>query len=54
MEKRNDKWIASRRGGNRGCLCADNTYKRECCDGSRWAQGIGQISAVPIEPDEKN
>jgi hypothetical protein len=34
-------------GGSRGCLCKDEkTYSRECCDGSLWAQGIGNITAV--------
>jgi hypothetical protein len=34
-------------GGSRGCLCKDeNTYSRECCDGSLWAQGIGNITRV--------
>jgi len=38
---------ASPRGGSRGCLCKDEkTYSRECCDGSLWAQGIGNITAV--------
>ena len=26
---------------NRGCLCEDGTYNKECCDGSLQAQGIG-------------
>ena len=30
-------------GGRRGCLCEDNTYKIECCDGSLRAQGIGKV-----------
>ena len=32
---------SSRVGGKRGCLCQDNTYHRDCCDGSLHAQGIG-------------
>lgn len=28
---------------DRGCLCDDNRYSRECCDGSLIAQGIGNI-----------
>lgn len=32
---------SSPKGGKRGCLCKDNTYKKECCDGSLQAQGIG-------------
>jgi hypothetical protein len=31
----------SPKGGNRGCLCADSTYKKECCNGDLQAQGIG-------------
>lgn len=34
----------SPKGSSRGCLCKDeNTYSRKCCDGSLWAQGIGNI-----------
>jgi len=34
----------SPKGGTRGCLCKDKkTYSRKCCDGSLWAQGIGNI-----------
>jgi hypothetical protein len=35
--------VASPQGGNRGCLCKDNTYSRKCCDGSLPAQGIGSL-----------
>ena len=28
-------------GGNRGCLCADSTYSKECCNGDLQNQGIG-------------
>jgi len=34
----------SPKGGRRGCLCEDNTYKIICCDGSLRAQGIGKTS----------
>ena len=34
---------ATPRGRKRGCLCEDNTYHRNCCDGSLQAQGIGSI-----------
>jgi len=27
--------------GKRGCLCANGTYHKDCCDGSLQAQGIG-------------
>lgn len=30
--------------GNRGCLCPDNKYSRECCDGSLQAQGMGPLN----------
>jgi len=33
----------SPKGSRRGCLCEDNTYKIECCDGSLRAQGIGKV-----------
>ena len=34
----------SPKSSSRGCLCKDtNTYSRKCCDGSLWAQGIGNI-----------
>ena len=33
----------SPKGGKRGCLCPDNKYSVECCDGSIQAQGIGTI-----------
>mgnify|MGYP000547717410 CR=1 FL=1 len=31
----------SPQGGNRGCLCKDGTYNKECCNGDLQAQGIG-------------
>jgi len=31
---------------DRGCLCDDNTYRKECCDGTIMAQGIGTIQRV--------
>ena len=34
----------SPKGGRRGCLCPDNTYRIDCCDGSLQAQGIGNIT----------
>jgi hypothetical protein len=33
-------------GGKRGCLCDDNTYKQECCNGDLQNQGIGKTSGV--------
>jgi len=35
--------VVSPRGGNRGCLCKNGTYSRNCCDGSLQAQGIGSL-----------
>jgi hypothetical protein len=32
---------------DRGCLCQDNTYRKDCCDGSIMAQGIGRIQRIP-------
>lgn len=40
----------SPKGGNRGCLCKDNTYKKECCNGDLQAQGIGATIAQNAEP----
>ena len=41
---------ASPTGGNRACLCkGTNTYSIKCCDGTLWAQGIGNITAVASE-----
>jgi hypothetical protein len=31
-------------GGKRGCLCDDDTYSKECCNGDLIAQGIGVIT----------
>jgi hypothetical protein len=31
----------SPKGGNRGCLCQDSTYSKECCNGDLQNQGIG-------------
>lgn len=33
----------SPKGGKRGCLCGDGTYKAECCDGTLQAQGVGSM-----------
>ena len=41
-------------GGTRGCLCKDELkYSRKCCDGSLWAQGIGNIARSPTFTNEK-
>jgi hypothetical protein len=36
----------SPKGGQRGCICDDNTYSKDCCDGSIMAQGIGRIQRI--------
>lgn len=36
----------SPKGGSRGCICEDNTYHKDCCDGSMMAQGIGTIQKI--------
>jgi hypothetical protein len=36
----------SPKGSRRGCLCKDNTYHPDCCDGSLHAQGIGKTQAT--------
>jgi len=33
----------SPKGGKRGCLCKDGTYKKECCTGDLQAQGVGSL-----------
>jgi hypothetical protein len=41
-------------GGTRGCLCKDELkYSRKCCDGSLWAQGIGNITRTPVFTNEQ-
>lgn len=32
--------------GKRGCLCDDNTYSKECCNGDLQNQGIGATTGV--------
>ena len=36
----------SPKGGKRGCLCDDNTYSKECCNGDLQNQGIGATTGV--------
>jgi len=33
----------SPKGGNRGCLCDDGKYKKECCNGDLQNQGVGSL-----------
>ena len=39
----------SPKGGNRGCLCKDGTYKKECCNGDLQNQGIGATLSQGVE-----
>ncbi len=41
MAKKKTASRTSPKNSKRGCLCDDNTYHRDCCDGSLQAQGIG-------------
>lgn len=41
----------SPKGGSRGCICEDNTYHKDCCDGSMMAQGIGVIQKINVIPN---
>ena len=34
----------SPKGGKRGCLCDDDTYSKECCNGDLQNQGVGVTS----------
>lgn len=44
----------SPKGGNRGCLCTDGTYKKECCNGDLQAQGVGALVGQNEEPTINN
>ena len=41
MAKQKTVSKTSPKGGKRGCLCDDGTYKAECCTGELQNQGIG-------------
>lgn len=43
MAKQKTVSKTSPKGGKRGCLCDDGTYKAECCNGELQNQGIGSI-----------
>ena len=43
MAKQKTVSRTSPKGGKRGCLCDDGTYKAECCDGTLQAQGVGSL-----------
>lgn len=39
----------SPKGGKRGCLCKDNKYRKECCEGELSQQGIGSTLSQGIQ-----
>lgn len=43
MKKKTNKTVSktSPKSGNRGCLCDDGTYSKDCCNGDLQNQGIG-------------
>lgn len=43
MRKKTNKTVSktSPKKGNRGCLCDDGTYSKDCCNGDLQSQGIG-------------
>lgn len=43
MAKKKTLSNTSPKGGKRGCLCDDGTYKAECCTGELQNQGVGSI-----------
>lgn len=45
MKTKKEKTLSktSPKGGKRGCLCEDGTYKAECCTGELQNQGVGRI-----------
>jgi hypothetical protein len=46
----------SPKGGKRGCLCKDNKYRKECCEGELSQQGIGSTvsggTQIVINPSQ--
>ena len=43
MAKQKTVSKTSPKGGKRGCLCDDGTYKAECCTGELQNQGVGSL-----------
>jgi len=40
--------VSPKAGSQRGCYCkGKNTYDKKCCNGTLWAQGVGNITRVP-------
>jgi hypothetical protein len=43
MAKQKTLSKTSPKGGKRGCLCDDGTYKAKCCTGELQNQGVGSM-----------
>jgi hypothetical protein len=39
---------SSPKGGKRGCLCKDETYSVDCCDGEVMSQGVGALVSQAV------
>jgi hypothetical protein len=44
MAKQKTVSKTSPQSSERGCLCPDGTYSKECCNGNLEAQGIGALN----------
>jgi hypothetical protein len=52
MDSNETPSYTTRTGGRRACYCKHtNTYSLKCCDGTLWAQGIGNITRAPVSTD---
>jgi hypothetical protein len=55
MDSNETPSYTTRTGGRRACYCKHtNTYSLKCCDGTLWAQGIGNITRAPVSTDEND
>lgn len=39
---------SSPKGNKRGCLCKDETYSVDCCDGEIISQGVGALVSQAV------
>jgi hypothetical protein len=39
---------SSPKSGKRGCLCKDETYSPDCCDGEIISQGVGALVSQSV------
>jgi hypothetical protein len=55
MAKKKTESRTSPKGGKRGCLCDDDKYRSECCDGTLQNQGIGNTTGqgVSVKVDNR-